>query len=620
MVAPDGFRRERRITGAIVLLLSLLIAIWHPGGRSTFWQGVEGRLLDARFLWRGPMMPPEGVAVIAFDDAAMSQLETFPPPRSALAEAVSVATEAGAAAVALDFLLIGPRDGDSDLAEALAATNAVLGIAEAPADAALQDLPSGDFSIVIAPEIDNPLPALGPAETLRGVAAIGHVNLRHDADGAARRLGAAQYLATERGNIWYPSLAMAAMKASDAELDLQLRSSQNGGLFSVGETQIALDGQGAIPLNFYGQAATIPTYSFAELADADLRGKIIFVGATATGFGDRHATSYDATFPGVELHATLAANVIEQRFLRRDALTWSGDIALALMAATLGFLAASLDRPLLGTLATATAFVAFAVVLQAAFSAGWWLDGVTAIFSLLLGAGTGAGLRLVQHRRRAANLALYQSPLLVERLADATDPRFEASARPAVVLFVDVANFTTHSERLGPEGTADFLRLFHGLVEQSLEPQRGIIAHFAGDGAMVVFGLPEPGPDDSIRALRFIEALYTTVGVSAEWPGLGLRVGGHAGPVKTSVIGGKRHKQLAVSGDVVNTASRLQDFAKSQSAAIALSIALVQSNQETQDRAEKMGLRPAGQHKLRGRLEPIRIWTGSPPITAAVEP
>lgn len=615
MVARNGFRRARRITGVIVLLLSLLIAIWHPGDRSTFWQGVEGRLLDARFIWRGPVTPPDGVAIIAFDDAAMAQLGTFPPSRSALAEVVTIASEAGASAIALDFLLIDPRGGDEGLSAALAGADAVLGVAEAPADAPLQDLQSGDFAVVIAPELESPLPALGPAEALRSVASIGHVNLSHDPEGAARRLAAARYLATKDGNAWYPPLALAVFKAENNELDLQLMLSRAGGHLTVGDTLVALDRQGAIPLNFYGQGGTIPTYSFADLGEAGLQDKIIFVGATATGFGDRHATSYDASFPGVELHATLAANVIEQRFLRRDTLTWSWDIAMALMATTLGFFAARLDRPWLGVLATAAVFSALALVLQAAFVAGWWLDGITAIFSLLLGVGAGVGLRLEQHRRRAANLALYQSPLLVERLADATDPRFEVSARPAVVLFVDVANFTTHSESLGPEGTADFLRLFHGLVEQSVEPQRGIIAHFAGDGAMVVFGLPEPGPDDAMRALRFIESLYATVVNSPDWPGLGLRVGGHAGPVQTSIIGGKRHKQLAVSGDVVNTASRLQEFAKSQNSAIALSSALLKSDPQTRDQAEKMGLHPAGQHTLRGRMEPIDIWIGRPPNT-----
>lgn len=135
---------------------------------------------------------------------------------------------------------------------------------------------------------------------------------------------------------------------------------------------------------------------------------------------------------------------------------------------------------------------------------------------------------------------------------------------------------------------------------------------------MVVFGLPEPGPDDAMRALCFIEALYAAVGTSPDWPGLGIRVGGHAGPVQTSIIGGKRHKQLAVSGDVVNTASRLQEFAKSQNAAIALSSALLEPDPRTCDRAEKMGLRPAGQHTLRGRMEPLDIWTG--PLPGAVQP
>ncbi|MEY8840849.1 adenylate/guanylate cyclase domain-containing protein, partial [Cribrihabitans sp. XS_ASV171] len=137
-------------------------------------------------------------------------------------------------------------------------------------------------------------------------------------------------------------------------------------------------------------------------------------------------------------------------------------------------------------------------------------------------------LRLLDHRRRAANLARYQSPLFVERLANAAEPSLAEDARPAVVLFVDVENFTAHSERLGPEATAEFLRLFHGLVEQAVEPLGGIIAHFAGDGAMVVFGLPDPAPDDATRALRFIEALYAAMRASPDWPGLGLRVGGHA--------------------------------------------------------------------------------------------
>jgi adenylate cyclase len=591
----------------------LLIALWHPGDRGAFWQGIEGRLLDARFNWRGPVAPPEGIAILAFDDVAVAQSASFPPSRADLAAAVTLAVEAGARVVAVDFLLVEPRDGDAKLAAALSRRPAVLGVAEASSDALPPDLEDGGFSLVIASEQGNPLPALGPTDTLRGVAALGHVIVRHDADGAVRRFDAARPLATATGSVWYPALAVATLMDPDSKLELLLPYSRITGFIDDKKTSILLDMKGAIPLGFYGPGGTIPTYSVATAQERDLAGRIVFLGATAIGFGDRHATSFDAALPGVELHATLAANILEQRLLRRDDVAWMWDVVLALVVAGAGFVAAGLERPWLVVPATAVVISATATVLQAAFFANWWLDGTTALLSALLGVGSGVGLRLLEHRRRAANLALYQSPLFVERLADASEPRFEAHARPAVVLFVDVENFTNHSESLGPERTAEFLRLFHGLVEQAVDPLAGIIAHFAGDGAMVVFGLPEPSPDDATRALRFIEALYAAVRASTDWPGLGLRVGGHAGLVQTGVLGGRRHRQLTVSGDVVNAASRLQDFAKSQNAALALSDELIRSSPEALSWAEKKGLRPAHQQTLRGRLALIDVWTGPSP-------
>lgn len=114
-----------------------------------------------------------------------------------------------------------------------------------------------------------------------------------------------------------------------------------------------------------------------------------------------------------------------------------------------------------------------------------------------------------------------------------------------MVLFVDVAGFTTHAEHLDPAQANAFLALFHRLVEQAAESCGGVIVHFAGDGALIVFGLPEPGADDTDRALRFIEALYAAIRNCPGWPGLGLRVGGHSGPVQVAVLGGERHRHLS---------------------------------------------------------------------------
>ena len=107
---PWGRVRSERL-GAIaaVAVGALLLGLWQPGERGVFWQGIEGRLLDARFLLRGPLPAPQQVAIVAFDDAAIEKFATFPPARTALGAVVADAWVAGAQVLALDFLLVDAR-------------------------------------------------------------------------------------------------------------------------------------------------------------------------------------------------------------------------------------------------------------------------------------------------------------------------------------------------------------------------------------------------------------------------------------------------------------------------------------------------------------------------------
>jgi len=593
-----------------VVLGALVIGLWHPGERGAFWQGIEGRLLDARFLVRGPLAPPDGVAIVAFDDAAIARLDSFPPPRTALADAVSAAWEAGARAVVLDFLLVDPRADDVALAAALKRGDAVLGVAEAtPGTPAPALHGAGGFALYTGPVPAAPLPALAPAPALQDGARLGHVTVRHGPDGALRRMRPALAVTARDGITHLPGLAIAAI-ATDARL--LIHGDGSGGRLDLGDMSVPLDLRGTVPLNFHGPAGTIPTHSADAVKQADLQGRIVFLGATATGFGDHHATPFDATLPGVEAHATLAANLLTGDPLRRDATAWLGTVVLAVAAACAGFASAGLGPPLAATAATATAALGVAAALQVAFVAGWWLDASSVLLALALGAFVGAGLRRIDQRRRAMNLARYQSPALVDMLATLAEPLRHRRPQHAVVLFVDVAGFTTHAEHLGPWRTDAFLSLFHGLVEGAAEPRGGVIAHFAGDGALVVFGLPEPAADDADRALDFIDALFAAVRDSPDWPGLGLRVGGHAGPVQLGVLGGARHRHVSVSGDVVNAASRLQEFARSCNASLALSDALVTRGPGATRWAGKAGLRKITAQLLRGRAHAEDVWVGDP--------
>ena len=453
------------------MLGALAIAAWHPGARDRVGAALEGRLLDLRFAVRGPRPAPDTVAIVAFDDRALAGIDTFPPARGEIADVVAQVFAAGARAVAIDMLLVDPRADDPALVDALGRGPAVLGVAEAPAGTPPPALraPAG-FAVLSGFRPADPLPALAPAPGLRGHAALGHVTVQHEADGALRRMRPARALRTADGVVVLPGLAIAAASAGSRRPDLILSGTGALGRLDGAWPAVQLDLRGAVPLNFHGPAGTVPTVSAAALDGADLQDRVVFLGATATGFGDRHATAFDAILPGVEAHATLAANLLEGRVLRRDAAAWAGGAALAVTAALAGLWSAGRGNPWTALLASAGVTTLVVMVVQGAFAGGWWLDATTGLAALTLGLATGGAVRFLDHRRRALNLARYQSPQFVDALAAQVDPFGQSAPQAAIVLFVDVADFTARAERIGPARTAAFLRAFHGRVEAAADP------------------------------------------------------------------------------------------------------------------------------------------------------
>jgi len=610
VTVPFSARRLWRVPSIAVLVGALGLAAWHPGARGHVGTGLEGRLLDLRFAVRGPLPPPDTVAIVAFDDRALAEIDAFPPARGDIAQAVSQIFAAGARAVALDMLLLESHADDGALADALGRGPAVLGVAEAPAGTAPPPLrDTSGFAVLSGFRHADPLPALAPASGLQGHAALGHVTVRHESDGALRRMRPARAVRTADGVAVLPGLGIAAASAARRRPELILSGTGAQGRLEGPWRAVPLDLQGTLPLNFYGPAGTVRTLSATALDGADLRGRVVFLGATATGFGDRHATAFDAILPGVEAHATLAANLADGRVLRRDAAAWAAGAALAVSAALAGLASAGRGNPWSALLASLGGAAVVLTALQGAFSAGWWIDATTVLAALTLGLATGATVRLFDHRRRAANLARYQSPRFVDALAAQVDPFGRTVPQPAIVLFVDVADFTARAERIGPARTAAFLRRFHGQVEAAADPLGGTIMDFAGDGVLVVFGLPEAAADDARRALAFIDAVFAKTAQD----GIALRAGGHTGPVKLDLLGGARQRTVSVSGDAVNTASRLQDMAKTHGASLALSEALIEREHAARAWADEAGLTKLPDQRLRGRAATETVWIGNPP-------
>ena len=126
------------------------------------------------------------------------------------------------------------------------------------------------------------------------------------------------------------------------------------------------------------------------------------------------------------------------------------------------------------------------------------------------------------------------------------------------VLFADIAGFTPLSVRLSPGDLIGLLNRvfsrFDELVDQhGLEKIKTI-----GDAYMAAGSLPRAQPDHLERMVRLALAMQAdAAALSAEWGGLQLRMGLHAGSVVAGVIGIRRFS-YDIWGDTVNTASRLE--------------------------------------------------------------
>jgi class 3 adenylate cyclase/tetratricopeptide (TPR) repeat protein len=125
------------------------------------------------------------------------------------------------------------------------------------------------------------------------------------------------------------------------------------------------------------------------------------------------------------------------------------------------------------------------------------------------------------------------------------------------VLFCDLVGFTSRAESLDPEDVEALLAPYHARVRSELERHGGTVEKFIGDAVMALFGAPVAHEDDPERAVRAALAIRDF----AVAEGLELRVGITTGEVLIRLDARPTEGEGMASGDVVNTAARLQNAA-----------------------------------------------------------
>lgn len=181
-----------------------------------------------------------------------------------------------------------------------------------------------------------------------------------------------------------------------------------------------------------------------------------------------------------------------------------------------------------------------------------------------------------------------------------------ADRRLVTVLFADLTGFTSLAEGLDPETLRAFQNALFEVMASAVARYDGFVEKFVGDAVMAVFGAPLAHEDDPVRAVDAALAMLAGIDdLSRRWARrlarpVTLHIGVHTGAVVAGSLGSGAGGTYAVTGDTVNTASRLLNAAEPGSVLVsAATQALTQ---------HRFAFAPPAELALRGKAQAMRVF------------
>lgn len=130
------------------------------------------------------------------------------------------------------------------------------------------------------------------------------------------------------------------------------------------------------------------------------------------------------------------------------------------------------------------------------------------------------------------------------------------------VLFSDIRDFTSLSEKMSPKENFDFINGYLEQIGPILRKHNGFIDKYIGDAIMALF---PNGPEDAIQsaiAIRKYLENYNSNRISNQLPPINIGFGIHTGSMILGTIGELERMESTVISDAVNLGSRLEGLTK----------------------------------------------------------
>jgi len=330
-----------------------------------------------------------------------------------------------------------------------------------------------------------------------------------------------------------------------------------------------------------------------QLDPSWVKDKIVIIGSTAPSLNDTFTTPYSRALkenhkmPGVVLHAQMVSQLLDAATGKRSLFwfwpEWAEVLWIAGWVLIGGILGRVTFHPVTLSIGVAAALGTCAGVCFYLFTSAGWVPLASPALGFVLAVGTVITYRAYHaHQKQHIVMRLLgqnTSPEIAQALWQGRDRLLKSGKLPgirltATMVFADIKDFSTLSERMTPEALLDWLNELLEVITQQVLERKGIINKFTGDGVMAVFGVPTSRLLKTEVEADAKGAVACALGISdrlekmnQNWQRLGLpvvqmRIGIFTGPVVVGSLGGKDRLEYGVIGDSVNIAARLESCEK----------------------------------------------------------
>lgn len=569
------FKSKLAKTLLVSIFIAAIVSMLMPAGFLNTW---ESKISDAFYY---PSSTLTDIIIVEIDDESIYKIGEWPFSRDYYATVIKNLNQSKV--IGIDILLDLPREGDSELADALKTHNVVLAVE-------YQDLFSIDGE-QYARNLLKPNTALGNAgEDFK----TGFINLNTDDDKVTR-----SFTPSISCNETH-DLFSGAIVSEITGVQPDLKNSRTLINFYAGP-------RGYEYVSFYN------VYNNSENLP-DFNEKIVLIGFTASGVDDSFMVPIsDEAMPGVEIHANLV-----QSILTRDFIYYQDDVSTVCII----FLFALLTGLFLFRFRIHIATVFIAVIFIAYFSLSLLLifDNygiiINILFPLFSISLVYVALVAIYYRTEEKSrkwitsiFGKYVSPVVIDDLIKNPDRiNLGGEKRNITVFFSDIRGFTSISESISPEELVRLLNEYLTEMTSIIIKDQGLVDKYMGDAIMAFWGAPLDQPDhaemacssslEMIDKLRDLQKKWKKEGIPSFEIGIGL----NSGEVIVGNMGSTNRFDYTAIGDNVNLGSRMEGLNKIYGTNVIISgntQKIIKENFET---------RKLDAVKVKGKKKPILIY------------